>query len=99
MAWYLYILDCDGRLYTGISTDPERRVSEHRSRGRRAARFTRVARRHELIYAVAVGTRSDALRAEARVKKLRREKKAALVHLCPGREALLRFLGLQDLGE
>ncbi|NCO18726.1 MAG: GIY-YIG nuclease family protein [Gammaproteobacteria bacterium] len=30
-AWWIYILDCDGRLYTGITTDPDRRLREHRA--------------------------------------------------------------------
>ena len=63
-SWWIYILDCDGRLYTGVTTDPERRLREHRAGRTRAARFTRGATSAELRYAVAVGGRSLALQAE-----------------------------------
>lgn len=95
MDWHLYMLDCDGRFYTGIATDPERRLAEHRSGTRRAAKFTRAARTHTLVYAVALGERSIALRAEARVKKLSRLQKQELIEACPGREALLAMLNLE----
>jgi len=94
VEWYLYILDCDGRYYTGVATDPVRRLAEHRSRNSRAARFTRTARSHELIYSVAVGNRSMALRAEARVKKLSRLQKARIVERALTREDLLASLDL-----
>jgi len=42
-TWWLYLLDCDGRLYTGISTNPERRYQEHLAGGAKGARFTRSA--------------------------------------------------------
>lgn len=93
-SWHLYLLDCDGRLYTGISTDPERRFEEHRSRGKRAARFTRSARTHAMCYRVEIGARSMALRAEARIKRLRRIEKLRLITAQPDRDGLLAWLGL-----
>ncbi len=96
MQWHLYILDCDGRYYTGIATDPVRRLAEHRARNGRGARFTRTARKHELVYAVALGDRSLALRAEARMKKLVRARKEAVVRAAPSRTALLDLLGFTD---
>lgn len=95
MQWHLYILDCDGRYYTGIATDPARRLAEHQGRGRRAARFTRAARSHALVYAIALGERGIALRAEARLKKLARRQKEGIVRASPSREALLALLGLE----
>lgn len=95
MDWYLYMLDCDGRYYTGIATDPVRRLAEHRSGTRRAAKFTRAARTHKLVYDVALGERGLALRAEARVKKLSRLQKQSLVDACPDRNTLLVMLGLE----
>ena len=39
--YYVYILECeDGSLYTGISTDPERRFKEHKS-GMLGAKYTK----------------------------------------------------------
>lgn len=96
MEWHLYMLDCDGRYYTGIATDPERRLAEHRSGNRRAAKFTRAARSHALVYAIPLGDRGMALRAEARVKKLSRSQKQSLIDARPNREGLLAMLGLES---
>ena len=41
-VYYVYILRCSGdRLYTGITTDPERRLREHSGLDAGGARFTR----------------------------------------------------------
>ncbi|HEX6927853.1 MAG TPA: GIY-YIG nuclease family protein [Gammaproteobacteria bacterium] len=96
MDWHLYILDCDGRFYTGIAKDPGRRLEEHRAGNRRGAKFTRGAGSHELVYAVAIGSRSLALRAEARVKKLSRLQKEDIVRRAPSRDALLSYLSISE---
>ncbi len=93
-TWYVYLLDCDGRLYTGISTSPERRLQEHRDGGPRAAKFTRAAQRIELRLAVDVGSRSLALQAEARIKRMPRARKLALLEASPTREHLLALLDI-----
>lgn len=96
--WWLYILDCDGRLYTGISTDPERRYREHLTGGRRAAKFARSGRRLELKYRVALGSRALAQRAEYRLKKLTRVEKMRIVAEVPDAGALLRELLVDESG-
>jgi len=76
-TWYLYILRCgDGSLYTGITTDVERRLETHR-RGR-GAKYTRGRGPLELLYREACGTHSDALKRELAVKKLTALQKQAL---------------------
>lgn len=97
MHWHLYILDCDGRYYTGIALDPARRLEEHRAGKPHGARFTRGARRIELVYCVRLGDRSLALRAEARIRKLRRDRKTAIVRDQPPRDALLQAVALHAL--
>lgn len=97
MEWHLYVLDCDGRYYTGVTTDLGRRMDEHRAGKSRAAKFTRTARTQELVYSVGIGDRSLALRAEARFKKLRRPWKARVVRELPARERLLALLGLAEV--
>jgi len=92
--WFLYVLDCDGRLYTGVTTDVSRRLAEHRSGNSRAARFTRGAREISLCYQVPLEGRSEALRAEARFRRLKRASKWALIAEKPDRVALLERLGL-----
>lgn len=94
--WWIYLLDCDGRLYTGITLDPQRRLAEHVSGRSRAARFTRPARSITLRYCIEVGTRSTALRAEHRLRRLPRAQKLALIDTAPGADALLAELGIGE---
>ena len=76
--WYLYILQCgDGSLYTGITTDVEKRLEMHRSG--RGAKYTRGRLPLELKYREECGTHSDALRRELEIKRLSRAEKLALI--------------------
>ena len=76
--WYLYILRCgDGTLYTGITTDVERRLEEHRQG--RGAKYTRGRGLLELAYQEECGTHSEALKREYAVKQLPREEKERLI--------------------
>jgi predicted GIY-YIG superfamily endonuclease len=78
VAYSVYILKCkDGTLYTGIATDVERRLTEHR--GKKGARYTRAKGAGTIVYKEEVGTRSNALKREAEIKKWRREKKLQLI--------------------
>ena len=76
--WYLYILRCgDGTLYTGITTDVERRLEAHRQG--RGAKYTRGRGPLELAYQEECGTHSEALKREYAVKRLTREEKEDLI--------------------
>ena len=76
--WYLYILSCgDGSLYTGITTDVEKRLEAHRQG--RGAKYTRGRGPLTLCYQEVCGTHSQALRRELAVKKLSREEKERLI--------------------
>ena len=76
--WYLYILRCgDGTLYTGITTDIQRRLDAHR-RGK-GAKYTRGRGPLELIYQEECGAHSEALKREAVVKRLSRTEKEQLI--------------------
>lgn len=76
--WHLYILRCkDGTLYTGITTDVEKRFDAHQSG--KGAKYTRGRSPLELVYREACGTHSDALKRELEIKKLPREQKQALI--------------------
>lgn len=79
MAVYkLYLLRCaDGSLYTGIATDPERRLAEHES-GSRGSKRLRGRGPLTLMFSQTVGDRSRAQALEARVKKLPRRDKLRL---------------------
>ena len=74
---YVYILRCaDGTYYTGWTTDPERRLKAHNSG--RGAKYTRSRRPVEIVHLEELGTKSEALKREAAIKKLSREEKTAL---------------------
>jgi len=80
MPWHLYVIRCgDGTLYTGISTDVERRLVEHNAG--RGARYLRGRGPLTLVRSWQCVDESAARRAEARFKRLRRARKlAALEH-------------------
>ena len=74
----------DGSLYTGYTDDVERRLAVHQSG--KGAKYTRSRLPVELAYYEALPEKSAALRREAAIKKLPREKKLALV--ASGKERL-----------
>jgi putative endonuclease len=77
--YHLYLLRCaDDTLYTGITTDLERRVAEHNT-SPVGAKYTRARRPVVLVYSRRFRTRSNALREEARVKQLSRMEKQLLI--------------------
>ena len=76
--WYLYILRCgDGSLYTGITTDVEARLSQHRSG--KGAKYTRGRGPLEVVYTEECDDRSAALKREWAVKALPREEKERMI--------------------
>jgi len=78
-AW-VYLLRCrDGSLYTGWTVDVERRLARHQSGT--ASRYTASRRPVELQLALPMPDRSAARREEARIKRLPRAAKLALVEL------------------
>ena len=78
MAAFVYLLRCaDGTLYCGWSTDLERRVRQHEAGA--ASRYTRSRRPVELVWSAACADRSEAMREEARLKRLTRAEKRALI--------------------
>ena len=63
--WFVYILRCgDGTLYTGIATDTERRLAEHRAG--LGAKYTRGRGPLTLVYRERCPDRSAALRRAVR---------------------------------
>ncbi|WP_229808849.1 GIY-YIG nuclease family protein [Salinicola rhizosphaerae] len=73
-VWYLYVIEtARGALYTGITTDVERRLAQHRTG--RGARALRGRGPLTLRHAERVGSHGDALRLEASIKRLRAEEK------------------------
>ena len=67
----------DGSLYTGITTDVEKRLEQHRSG--KGAKYTRGRGPLELVYREECGSHSDALKREWEVKGLSRQEKLRLI--------------------
>lgn len=67
--WYLYILRCgDGSLYTGITTDVEARLAQHRAG--KGAKYTRGRGPLEVVYTEECGDHSAALKRELEIKAM-----------------------------
>ena len=67
--YYIYIIQCaDNTLYTGISTELERRIEEHNSSDK-GAKYTRVRRPVTLVYSEEYPDRSSASKREYEIKK------------------------------
>lgn len=72
--WYVYILECsDGTLYTGITTDVNRRLNQHNSG--KGAKYTRVRLPVKLMAVSEADDRSEASKEEYRIKQLTRKEK------------------------
>ncbi len=79
-VWSVYLIRCaDGTLYTGIALDVDRRYAEHEAQGPRTARYLRGRAPLELVYSREIGSRSEALQVEYRIKRLPKREKEALV--------------------
>lgn len=78
--YFVYILRCaDDTLYAGITTDLERRVGEHNA-SNLGAKYVRGRTPAVLVYSREYQTRSLASKEEARIKRLTRAQKLALIH-------------------
>ena len=79
IMYYTYMLRCeDGSVYTGITTDPARRLEEHRSGRGKAAGYTRSHRAEGFIALWSCRDRSLASILEYRIKTLEKRKKESL---------------------
>ena len=78
MRWQVYIIRAsDGALYTGITTDIQRRLEEHRTG--KGAKFFRGRSPEAVVYLESGHNRGSALRREASIKKLDRQAKLDLL--------------------
>ena len=83
--WYVYILRCaDDTLYTGISTDVEKRLQAHQSG--RGAKYTRSRCPLTLVYWEVCGAHSQALKREYQIKSMTRAEKLQLIRQGPEAE-------------
>ncbi len=79
MSWFVYILRCsDDTLYTGVTTDIERRFKEHKE-GKTGAKYTRSRFPLEVVFRETWASRSEAQVREAQIKRLSRPEKKLLI--------------------
>lgn len=79
MDWTVYIIRCsDDSLYTGITTELERRFDEHRCK-KRGAKYFHGRQALEVVFREEGHTRSSASQREAAIKKLSRPQKLSLI--------------------
>ena len=77
--WFLYVVKCaDNTLYTGVTTNLDRRLNEHNT-GSRGAKYTKNRRPVTLVYSTAYKDRSDAQKAEYVFKCLTRKEKLKVI--------------------
>ncbi len=62
--WFVYICDRNGQLYTGMTTDVDHRMRQHKA---------------NLLYTEAYEDKIEAARRERQIKGWRREKKLSLI--------------------
>lgn len=78
-TWFVYIVCCaDNSLYTGITTDVDKRIQQHNS-SNSGAKYTRSRRPVELVYVERADSRSFASRREYHLKKLSSRQKRILI--------------------
>lgn len=76
--WFIYIIRCkNNSLYTGITTDVERRFNEHCNG--EGAKFLRGKGPLKLEFHTKIGNRSDASKIEYFVKKLSKQEKENII--------------------
>ena len=75
---YTYILECgDGTLYTGWTSDPEKRLAAHNAGT--GSKYTRARLPVTLVYLEEHDTKESAMRREWQIKQLTRTEKLALI--------------------
>jgi putative endonuclease len=81
---FVYVVRCaDDTLYTGYTTDVERRVAEHDAG--EGAKYTRGRTPVELVHVESYGSKSEAMSREYEIKQLSRDRKERLVSAADGR--------------
>ncbi len=78
--WQVYIIKCsDDTLYTGITTDLERRIHEHNHVRPKASKYVYARRPATLMYSKEFNNRAEASKEEWRIKQLSHVEKIGLL--------------------
>jgi putative endonuclease len=80
LTWYLYVVRTkENYLYTGVATNVKRRFKEHKSQGRKAAKYLLAHQPKSLAFSKSIGGRSLALKVEYRFKALAKKDKELII--------------------
>lgn len=78
--WFVYLIRTeDNAIYTGITTDVLRRIDEHRHHPKKGAKYFRGKKQLSLVYVKAYSSRAAATIEEAKIKRLHKIDKEALI--------------------
>ncbi len=76
--WQVYIIQTKtGKLYTGITTDLNRRFTEHSNK--KGAKYFRLEKPLGVVFTETCQNRSEATKRELEIKKLNRDEKLQLI--------------------
>ena len=79
--WHVYLIRTKmGHLYTGVTQDVQRRFKEHQKEGGKGAKYLKGKKPLKLVFHKKIGSRSQALKTEAQIKKWPKKKKEELVN-------------------
>lgn len=79
MSWEVYIIQTsNGKLYTGITTDLDRRFNEH-LKSKKGARFFNFSNPQKILFRESHSNRSEATKREINIKKMTRLEKLAVI--------------------
>ena len=71
--YFVYLIQCEGgSIYTGITTDVSRRFKEHQDK--KGGHYTCAHKAEKILHTEKYQTRSEALKREAEIKKMSRDK-------------------------
>ena len=78
--FFVYIIECvDSSLYTGYTTDLDRRMSEHKSGDPKSAKYIQAKGFKRLVYKEILSSKSAAMKREYQIKQLSRSSKLELI--------------------
>ena len=79
MSWEVYIIQAEsGKLYTGITTNLDKRLADHQGK-KKGARFFRFSAPEKVLFREPHPNRSEASKREAEIKKMSRKEKFTLI--------------------
>ena len=81
-SWYVYIIECaDKTLYTGMTSDIQKRIDQHNGLSFGGAKYTRGRRPVCLAYLERFDSRGEAAKRERQIKNLTRSEKEVLIKM------------------